>query len=406
MTLLAPSTTEMPTGTPFRVLYVLPDLQIGGGQTIVLNGVRHLDRSQFEPVVAYLLDGDEMAPAFRDAGCPPVHVPYRRRQGLRTVAELVRLIRREQIDLVHVQSPLDRTYGQIAALITGTPVVGQLHAMFVHFGPNLPERPSAMRRLRASLLARVRNSVEARTVKRYEADSADVRDLFTPLVDVPISVTRQAIATDAFDEAMASGARERIRAELGLGDAPVLVNVSRLVEGKGQEHLLAVMDRLRDRHPRAVLVLVGDGDRRAELERETDALGLADRVVFLGNRFDIPDLLVASDVFVFGSESEGFGLVALEAMAASKPVVAFRLSALQEFVDDGTSGHLVDLGDVDAMARHVDELLTDETKAAAMGRAGRRIVDERFHPRATSESFERAYRAVLAGSQPRAQKVR
>jgi glycosyltransferase involved in cell wall biosynthesis len=404
MTMTLPERADEHTGAgaPFRVLYVLPDLQIGGGQTIVLNGVRHLDRREFDPVVCYLLEADEMAPAFTAAGCPPRRVPYNPRRGLLTVAGLARLIRREHIDLVHVQSDLDRNYAQLAALLTGVPVVGQLHAMWVHFGPRLPEHPTRLRRVRANALAFVRDHVERRTVRHYEADSVDVQNLFTPLVDVPITVTRQAIPVAAYDEAARSGARDRVRAELGIGDVPMLINVSRLVEGKGQEHLVAVLALVHHRHPDAVLVLVGDGDRRPDVERRIHQAGLDEHVRLVGNRFDIPDLLTAADLFVFGSESEGFGLVALEAMAAGKAVVAFRLPALEEFVASGDTGYLLELRDISGMARKVVELLDAPRDAAAMGARGRAVVEQRFNPEATSESFERAYRAVLAGSTPRA----
>jgi glycosyltransferase involved in cell wall biosynthesis len=403
MTMTLPDRTDrqLDAGAPFRVLYVLPDLQIGGGQTIVLNGVRHLDRREFDPVVSYLLEADEMAPAFTEAGCPPRRVPYARGRGLVTIAALARLMRREHIDLVHVQSDLDRQYAQLAALVTGVPVVGQLHAMWVHFGPRLPENPTRLRRARANALAFIRDTVERRTVRHYEADSVDVQNLFTPLVDVPITVTRQAVPVDAYDRAARAGARDRVRAELGIGDRPMLINVSRLVEGKGQEHLVAMLALVHPRHPDAVLVLVGDGDRRPDIERRIHQAGLDDHVHVLGNRFDIPDLLTAADLFVFGSESEGFGLVALEAMAAGKAVVAFRLPALEEFVASGDTGYLLDLRDVSGMARRVVELLDAPEKADAMGARGRAVVEQRFNPEATSESFERAYRAVLAGTTPR-----
>ena len=124
-------------------------------------------------------------------------------------------------------------------------------------------------------------------------------DLFRPLVrqmitPVPISLPVEALA-------MANPERRRAaRAERGLADEPVLMCVSRLVDGKGQERLIALMPQILARHPEAVLVLVGDGELRADLEALAESLGVTARVRFLGNRFDIPELLRLADVFVFG----------------------------------------------------------------------------------------------------------
>lgn len=379
-----------------RVLHVFPDLAIGGGQTIVWNGARHADRDHYEIHACHLLADADMRPAFLECGVPVTDLGHRAGSGLRTVTRLVRLLRRQQIDLVHVHSDLDRKYAQAAAWVARVPVVGHLHSEWNHLPPNLPPAPSALRRLRAKGTASVRNAIERAVVRHYIAESTRVRELFLPLVDAPITVLDQAIPIDQFDAALAGDSAARIRDELDIPrHARVLVNVSRLVDGKGHDQLLRAFALVRDQNPDVLLVVVGDGDRRAELERLAQDLGVASAVVFAGSRNDVPDVLAAGDIFVFASESEGFGMAVLEAMAASLPVVAFGLPAFDEFAEQGVTADLVSLGDVAALAGAIESLLDAPERGTAMGAAGRAVVRRRFSADAVARSFESVYRAAL-----------
>lgn len=397
------TTTDPATGAPgspspgpqqrLRVLHLLPDLAIGGGQTIVLHHVRRVDRSRFDVDVAYLYEDATMAGAFAEAGSPPLALGHRRTPAgvARTLARLVPLVRRA--DVLHVHSGPDRKLGQVAALLARRPVVGHLHAEWVHLGARWPDGAGAVRRARGRLMAAGRDAVERRTVKGYIAESDAVRRLFEPLVRAPLAVLNQSVAVERFDVGPAE--RASVRAELGLSEAdPLVICVARMVAGKGHVALLEAMAAV----PGAHLVVVGDGDLRPRVEAAVASMGLADRVHLLGDRFDVPRLLAAADVFAFASETEGFGLVVLEAMAARLPVAAFRLPAFEEFVDDGRTGHLVPLGDVDALAAAVRRLLAAPGTAREMGLRGRAVVEERFPSDAVARSFAPVHVAAASRS--------
>lgn len=378
-----------------RLLHLLPDLEIGGGQTIVVNHLREANRGRFDIVVATLRSGGAFTAQFEAAnGAPVIDLAHVGRRRVETIPRLVSLLRRQHIDLLHVHSDLDRKLGHAAALLARVPVVGHLHAEWIHLGPMSPARPTAIRRARAGAMGWTRDRLEARAVAHYVAESARVRDIFRPLVRQPITVLDQAISVDTFDDAAAR--RYPVRAALELpADAPILICVSRLVEGKGQGLLIEAMSRILPDDPGAVLLLVGDGPERSALEARAAALGVAGACRFLGSRTDIPDLLAAADLFLFASENEGFGLVVLEAMAASLPVVAFRLPALEEFVVAGTTGSLIDGRDPGLLAEEVSRYLSDPVRAHEAGVAGRRVVLERFDAGAVARSFEKVYDAVL-----------
>jgi glycosyltransferase involved in cell wall biosynthesis len=382
------------------VLHVLPDLQIGGGQTIVLNHLRHADLRRFHITVTMLRSdipgGSTMTDEFTETlGGPVIDLGHGTEVGdAGVVARLVRIIRRNDIDLIHVHSDVDRKLGQVAGLLTGTPVVGHLHAEWVHFGPMEPRRSNRFTRLRARGLAAVRDLVERRTVTHYIAESERVREIFRPLVDQPIDVLKQAIPSDRFG--ISAEERQLVRSELDISpEAPVIICVSRLVAGKGHHRLLESFASLRRSWPDLVAVLVGDGDLRPGLEAQARSLNIDHAVRFVGDRHDVPRLLGAADLFAFASETEGFGLCVLEAMAASLPVVAMHCPALEEFVAPGVTGDLVPQGDVDALTAAIHELLLDPRRSDRYGAAGRTVVVERFAPTAVAHSFEHVYDQVV-----------
>lgn len=186
------------------------------------------------------------------------------------------------------------------------------------------------------------------------------------------------IDTDRF--APDPAARARLRRRYGLGGAPLLVCVSRLVRRKGQDVLVRALPRIRGRVPGARLLLVGDGPDGARLHRLAAAEGMAEHVVFTGQ---VPAAELAAhhavgDVFALpcrtrrgGLDVEGLGIALLEAAASGLPVVAGAAGGAPETTHAGVTGHVVDGRRVDAVADAVADLLADPARAAAMGAAGR-----------------------------------
>jgi glycosyltransferase involved in cell wall biosynthesis len=153
--------------------------------------------------------------------------------------------------------------------------------------------------------------------------------------------------------------------------------VGRIAPQKDHATLLVAMARVAGAH---LLVVGGDpfGDGEAQLAALVERSELASRVLLLGIRHDVPDLLGASDLFALASLWEGLGLVFLEAMAVGLPIVATRVSAVPEVVEDGVSGWLVPPGDVEALAAALRAALADPRARAERGRAGHARLLERF----------------------------
>jgi glycosyltransferase involved in cell wall biosynthesis len=182
------------------------------------------------------------------------------------------------------------------------------------------------------------------------------------------------------------------------GERLIVGTVGRLVPIKAQQHLIRALDVLRNEFPTLHLEIAGDGPERARLEALVHALGLADRITFLGWRDCLAPVMTYWDVFAMTSMDEGFGIVALEAMSTSLPVVATRCGGLPEIVEEGQTGWLVPPGDPRALVDRLRVLLLDPAKRRRMGAAGRARVQRCFSlPRMAAE-IAKVYDDLLNGT--------
>jgi glycosyltransferase involved in cell wall biosynthesis len=188
-----------------------------------------------------------------------------------------------------------------------------------------------------------------------------------------------------------------VRMELGLGDAPVVGCVARMVPGRGHDVLLRATARLRERLPDVRLVLVGRGEHRPVVEALVRELGLESTVVFAGYRgADLPAVLAALDcVVLLGVGSEESCRAVLEAMAVGRPVVAAPVGAVPEIVVDGETGWLVEPAP-EPVAVRLEAALRDRGGARHVGEAGRRRVEALFTPSRRAALVEAVYARVLA----------
>jgi glycosyltransferase involved in cell wall biosynthesis len=190
--------------------------------------------------------------------------------------------------------------------------------------------------------------------------------------------------------------REAVRKELGLDAAvPVAGVIGRLEMQKGHRYLLDAWPAVLAHLPDARLVLAGDGSLRAALLEHARALGIADRVLFLGFRADVPRILDALDVVALPSLYEGMPLTAIEASAMARPVVATAVDGTVEVVRDGLTGRLVPAADPAALAQALTGVLGDRHAAARMGEAGRAWARERFDLARQVEATADVYRSAL-----------
>lgn len=192
-----------------------------------------------------------------------------------------------------------------------------------------------------------------------------------------------------------------VRNELGLGSKFVVLFLSRLVKRKGADILLRAISATKDVH----CVIAGTGPESAALERLTKELEISDRVTFAGSVPEerLPEFYAAADVFCMpctdrygGLDTEGFGVVYIEAAATGLPCIAGRCGGSAEAVADGVTGVVLDGPTPETVARAVTELRRDRGRAMRLGGAGRSRVEREFSPRVAAARLEAAFEPVAA----------
>lgn len=187
---------------------------------------------------------------------------------------------------------------------------------------------------------------------------------------------------------------EELRKRLAPEGQKIMMHISNFRAVKRTADLLDIYLFAR-RHGKVKLILVGDGPDRPKLEIRCRELGICDDTVFLGNHSGIEGLLPVADVLLLPSQSESFGLAALEAMSCGVPVVSSNAGGLPEVVEHGVNGYMFDVGDTGAMGEAAAEIMFDEGKRKNMGAAARRTAEERFHIEAIADQYEELYKNLI-----------
>jgi glycosyltransferase involved in cell wall biosynthesis len=177
--------------------------------------------------------------------------------------------------------------------------------------------------------------------------------------------------------------------------------VGRLVSAKGGHLLLQAARRVLLTHPNVTFVFAGSGPSREEWETLASTLGIADRVVFIGERRDMPEVYASFDVLVLPSLDEAMPMCLLEGLSAARPVIATSVGEIPELIHDEQTGFLIPPGDVDELANSLLAMIGQPARAAEMGAQGQAMVQGNFSSDAMARNYEDVYDSVLESAMPR-----
>ena len=320
--------------------------------------------------------GDRLLEQAAALGVPTAALEIRSRDAEPRLAEW---LRERRVELLHVHAGIgwEGHHGIYAARRAGVPTVRTEHLPYLLTDP-----------VQCVDYARVQAKTD-----RLICVSDAARDSYL-VAGVPPEKLR--VVRNGIHATPAAADRDGVRWGLGLAaDALLAITVARFSEQKGHHDLLAAVPRVLEQFPETRLLWIGDGPLLEELRERVDAAGLADRILFLGRRDDVPNLLAASNLLVLPSLFEGLPLVALEAMAAGLPIVGTRVCGTAEVVEDGVTGRLVAPHDPLSLATAILEVLADRGRAERWGAAGRERMRAEFSAERMAWETAAVYEEVL-----------
>lgn len=309
-------------------------------------------------------------------GIAVVHVPFRGKFHWASIRQLKTLMQQEKVDVCNTHSGIDSWVGALAARWAGVALVRTRHLNlplhrtwynFVHF-----------------LAARIVTCGEAMRQNLIHTHG------FPPaqLASIPTGID--------FSRFRPTRTRAEVRQALAVPETAYLVLMVAVIRGvKRHEVAVRGFARFLAHRPDAVLVLAGEGPMQIDMERLCDQLGIRDKVRFLGQRSDVPDLMQAADVQILTSDSEGVPQAVTQGLGMGLPVVATAVGGVPELVIDGETGLLIPKEQPEALAAALQRLSDDPALAQRLGEGGRLHALGRYSLEAMLDATESVYAQVL-----------
>jgi glycosyltransferase involved in cell wall biosynthesis len=361
-----------------NVLHLTFDMHIGGTEQVISNLVQATDQAQFNTSILCIESPigpfGEMLIA---RGVKIEAIPRKSGFDFGLVLKIRKCLRDNEIDILHCHQYTPWAYGLLASLASHVRVIFTEHGRFY------PDRSSWKRRFVNPLLVRYTDAITA--------ISRATKQALTEYEYIPqnrIEVVYNGIQPLSPD----TKGTEKLRSELGIDrSTQILGTISRLDPIKNHRLLFNAYSELVKTHPDTVLVIVGDGPIRHELESQVTELGISQRVIFTGFQPEPANYLKMFDIFLLPSLSEGTAITLLEAMSLSKPSIVTNVGGNPEIIRQMENGLVVPTDQVDSLVEACRQLLDDESKQHDMGQAAKALFDQEFTVKQMTEKYQSIY---------------
>ena len=385
-----PSTTLPPVSAKrqerIKVVFVIDNMRLGGTELNAVRTAERLDRERFELRVVCLSGDGPLTERYRAIGVPVLNLGLRSFYGpsmLRCGWQFVRHLRRERADIVHAHDVYSNIFVSVWARLGGARAV-IVSRRWWHSSP--------------SRMLRIGSRIAFARASAVLANSAQVAKSVEEEASVPRARiwTVTNFANDDMFGAASDDDRERVRRRWKLpADALLIGCVARLDPLKDHATLLAAFAEVLRRTPKVFLVLIGGGDCRPSLERQTAELGISYAIHFAGEIHNAGNLHRGLDISVLASRSEGFPNTLVEAMAAGVPIVATAVGGSVDAVADGETGFLVSAGQPEKLADALTKLVENPSLRRTMGAAGLRRASHSYSAPRVVGALEQMYEHLV-----------
>ena len=370
---------------PISVLHLFSTFEVKTDTKWMVQLARQLDPAAFHLSAACFHGNGPVRERLEALGVRTDNLAVESEHDPRAVLRARRLINSIECDVVHTHLLRADLLGGAAARLAGTPaIVSTVYAI------------GDYRRARHRRSDRLLDAACAALPTHFVAVSDAVRrDCVDRSGIDPNAVTVIHTGIHPPDEVDTRAATRFRKAYVDGAEGKLVVALSRLSYEKGIDVLIDSAATLRQTHPSVRIVVVGDGPDRGVLEEWIRQRGVGDVVKLTGFREDTWPVLSAADLVCLPSKSEGMPNVLLEAMAASRPIVATTVGGIPEAVTHGHNGVLVPPERPEALAAAIGRVLDDPSWAGRMGREARRTVERRFHVRDVARRYGDLYQSLM-----------
>ena len=377
-------------GYSANILYIIEGITFGGGERVFMQLAEGMKAKGYGITVGCVPRG-VFAKRLRELGIEVEGFNMDSKYNIRVIFQMAKFMKQKNIHIVHTQGGRAPFFGRIAARLAKVPIVISTVAMLLS-----RESHSDVNRLKRTVYLLI-DKLTSGYVDRFLVLSEPHREALNTDYNIERSKVIKIYNGIEFHKYDAiSGDGLRVRKELGIALSSSIVGViGRLAWEKGLPFFLQAASKVTATFPEIKFLIVGDGPLKAELEKLSNELNIRQNCIFTGFRQDIPDILSAVDMLVMSSLYEGMPMVILEAMAASKPVIATKVGGIPEMVRDGETGILVPPEDADALAGSMLTLLKNKNRARQMGLAGRRCVEDHFDVEVMVQNTEAVYQELM-----------